>query len=68
MKTKETLEDIIVLVDTFYDKVKKQELLSTIFNYIGKVHWERHMSTMYAFSGSILLVLELIAANLSLKS
>lgn len=55
MKTITSQEDIILLVDTFYDKVNKDELLSPIFNEIAKVHWETHMPTMYAFWGSILL-------------
>jgi len=55
MKTIETQEDIIVLVDSFYTKVNKDELLSPIFKDIAKVHWETHMPTMYAFWGSILL-------------
>lgn len=55
MKTIETQQDIIVLLDTFYDKVNKDELLSPIFNDIAKVHWETHMPTMYFFWGSILL-------------
>jgi hemoglobin len=55
MKTIESKEDIIVLVDTFYEKVNKDELLSPIFNEIAKVHWESHMPTMYAFWSSILL-------------
>ena len=55
MKTITSQEDIIVLVDTFYDKVNKDKLLSPIFNEIAKVHWETHMPTMYAFWGSILL-------------
>lgn len=55
MKTIESQDDIIVLVDTFYQKVNKDELLSPIFNKIAKVHWDSHMPTMYAFWGSILL-------------
>ena len=55
MKTIESIEDIIVLVDAFYEKVNMDELLSSIFNEIAKVHWESHMPTMYAFWSSILL-------------
>jgi len=55
MKTIESREDIIVLVDTFYDKVNKDQLLSPIFNDIAKVDWESHMPTMYNFWSSILL-------------
>ena len=56
MKTIEIQQDFIVLVDAFYDKVNKDELLSLIFNDIAKLHWKTHMPTMYAFWVSILLV------------
>ena len=55
MKTIQTKEDVIYLVDSFYAKVNKDELLSPIFNDFAKVNWETHMPTMYSFWGSILL-------------
>jgi len=50
-----TQEDIILLVDRFYDKVNADDLLSPIFNDFAKVNWEKHMPIMYRFWGSILL-------------
>jgi hemoglobin len=55
MKTIHTKEDVIYLVDSFYEKVNKDELLSPIFNDFAKVDWEAHMPTMYSFWSSILL-------------
>jgi len=55
MKTIHTKEDVIYLVDSFYEKVNKDELLSPIFNDFAKVDWETHMPTMYSFWSSILL-------------
>lgn len=50
-----TEEDIKTLVDSFYDKVNADELLSPIFNNVAKVEWEHHLPTMYKFWSSILL-------------
>lgn len=52
MKTKkdiENLDDIKLLVNEFYSKVKKDELLGPIF--FGKIgeNWERHLEKMYLF-------------------
>ena len=55
MKTIHTKEDVIYLVDSFYEKVNQDELLSPIFNDFAKVDWESHMPTMYSFWSSILL-------------
>ena len=55
MKTIQTKEDVIYLVDSFYEKVNKDELLSPIFNEFAKVDWESHMPTMYSFWSLILL-------------
>jgi len=55
MKTLQSKEDIIVMVNSFYDKVNKDELLSPIFNDIAKVQWESHLPIMYEFWNSILL-------------
>lgn len=47
-------EDIKLLVDTFYDKVNKNLLLSPIFNEFAGVNWESHLPTMYRFWNGIL--------------
>lgn len=41
--------DIKIMVDSFYEKVNKDDLLSPIFNDFSKVNWETHLPRMYAF-------------------
>ncbi|MFA6467805.1 MAG: group III truncated hemoglobin [Bacteroidota bacterium] len=47
--------DIILLVDSFYDKVIEDSTIGHIFNDIAKVDWDHHLPVMYSFWGSILL-------------
>lgn len=51
----QTEADIKRLIDTFYDKVNTDELLSPVFNTVAKVHWPAHLPTMYDFWSSVLL-------------
>ncbi|GAB3534285.1 hypothetical protein GCM10027443_21120 [Pontibacter brevis] len=51
----ETEADIKLLVDTFYDNVNKDELLSPIFNTFAKVNWQTHLPVMYNFWSTVLL-------------
>lgn len=51
----ETKNDIELLVNSFYDKVKTNEILGYIFNDITQVNWEMHLPRMYAFWASMLL-------------
>jgi hemoglobin len=51
----ETQADIVLLVDTFYQKVSKNEILGFIFNDVAKVDWPGHLPKMYSFWGSMLL-------------
>lgn len=48
-------EEIREMVDAFYDKVNKDELLSPVFNDFAGVNWESHLPVMYSFWSSILL-------------
>ena len=48
------LSDIKIMVDTFYNKVNQDELLSLIFNDEARVNWETHLPKMYDFWNSIL--------------
>jgi hemoglobin len=48
-------EDIKLLVDTFYDKVNKDELLSPVFNSEANVDWTEHLPKMYKFWGTQLI-------------
>lgn len=42
-------DDIIRLVDTFYEKVKQDSLLGPIFNEKVQVNWVNHLPVMYDF-------------------
>lgn len=42
-------EDIIVIINAFYDRIKKDALLGPIFNEIANVNWEHHLPIMYDF-------------------
>jgi hemoglobin len=48
-------EDIRLLIDTFYGKVRDHAILGPIFNDIAQVDWEHHMPKMVAFWEFILL-------------
>jgi len=50
----ERVEDITLLVNTFYDKIRKDELLSPVFNAIIK-DWEPHLEKMIQFWSTLLL-------------
>ncbi len=52
MKEINDRSDIEILVNRFYDKVKKDELLGPLFAHID---WPKHLPTMYNFWSSLLL-------------
>jgi hemoglobin len=45
----ESKEDIHLLVNNFYEKVKADETIAYIFKDIAKVNWEKHLPVMYSF-------------------
>lgn len=45
-------EDVKLLVNTFYDKVKNDNTLAPVFSH---VNWNNHLPIMYSFWGSMLL-------------
>ncbi len=49
------LDDVKLLVDTFYDKVRDNELLSPIFNGVIDDKWPVHLEKMYGFWQTLLL-------------
>lgn len=49
------IEDIQNLVNTFYDKVRQDEMLGPIFNGVINDRWPEHLEKMYRFWQSILL-------------
>lgn len=50
-----TLSDIQLLVDTFYQRVRKDELLGPIFEGVIQNHWSLHLEKMYRFWQTVLL-------------
>ncbi|MFV5695975.1 group III truncated hemoglobin [Flavobacterium sp. LB3P122] len=50
-----SLEDIKLLVDTFYSLVKKDEFIGPIFNEKISNNWPEHLEKMYRFWQTILL-------------
>lgn len=50
----QTEDDIKKLVDSFYDKVKADEMLYPIFNDVAKVDWNEHLPLLYSFWSALL--------------
>ncbi len=50
-----TLEDIKLLVDTFYSQVQKDDFIGPIFNEKIGNRWPEHLGKMYRFWQTILL-------------
>lgn len=48
-------QDIVLLVDTFYDRVKQDETIGYIFKSIIGADWSHHLPIMYQFWETILL-------------
>lgn len=47
-------KDIELLVDEFYTRVRKDDLIGFIFSDIAKVNWEKHLPIMYDFFENML--------------
>jgi hemoglobin len=54
MKELENIQDIKLLVDSFYNRVNGDDMLSPVFNEFAKVDWETHLPKMYNFWNTIL--------------
>ncbi len=54
MKDITTENDIKQLVDSFYERVGRDELLGPVFNEIARVDWEHHLPAMYSFWSTML--------------
>jgi hemoglobin len=48
------IEDIKLLVDTFYTRIRENELLGPIFNEHIQDRWTTHLNTMYSFWNTVL--------------
>ncbi|RYG01253.1 MAG: group III truncated hemoglobin [Chitinophagaceae bacterium] len=49
------LDDIKLLVNTFYEKVKEDEILGPVFNAKIQDRWPEHLEKMYRFWQTLLL-------------
>ncbi len=43
------MEDIKILIDQFYKKVKIDSLIGPVFTESIKINWEKHLPVMYSF-------------------
>ena len=46
--------DIIRLVDTFYEKIKTDQVIGFLFNEVAQINWENHLPKMYDFWENVL--------------
>lgn len=68
MKTIENREDISILVNKFYVKIRKNNLLGPIFNgHISKEKWPEHLSKLTDFWESKLFNIPKFRGNPTLK-
>lgn len=51
----ESKEDIMILVNSFYNHVRRDKVLGPIFNDIAKIDWNAHLPKMYDFWETVLL-------------
>lgn len=49
------LEDVNILVNSFYDKIKRDDKLGDIFNDVIQNRWPEHLGKMYMFWQTVLL-------------
>jgi hemoglobin len=45
----ESRQDIELLVNSFYDRVKEDAVIGHIFNEVVKINWQKHLPVMYDF-------------------
>lgn len=55
--------DIERMVNTFYDKVRQDDMIGFIFNDIAKVNWEKHLPVMYDFWENIIFLTNKYVGN-----
>lgn len=51
----ESVADIELMVNSFYNEVKSNSILGHIFENVAKVDWQTHLPKMYSFWSSLLL-------------
>ena len=47
-------EDIVLLVNRFYDRVRSDDVIGFFFNDVAKINWEHHLPKMYEFWAKVL--------------
>jgi hemoglobin len=50
-----TIEDVKLLVDTFYQRIQADKLLGPVFNEVIQDNWSVHLEKMYRFWQTVLL-------------
>lgn len=55
--------DIQILVNSFYKKVEKDELIGPFFTEVTKIDWNHHLPQMYDFWESILFGKSIFSGN-----
>lgn len=50
-----TIDDVKLLVDTFYDRVRQDNMLGHIFDSVIQDRWPEHLAKMYSFWQTVLL-------------
>ncbi len=60
-------EDVIRLVDAFYDKIKTDTVIGFLFNDVAQVNWSTHLPRMYDFWENILFYTGNFEGNPMLK-
>ncbi|MCH5599778.1 group III truncated hemoglobin [Niabella ginsengisoli] len=51
----ENINDIKLLVNSFYEKIRRHETLGPIFNTVIQDQWPKHLEKMYRFWQTVLL-------------
>jgi len=59
----ETRDDIVSMVNTFYQRVKEDKLLGPVFESRIKDNWDHHLSTMHDFWFTLLFGKEAYRGN-----
>jgi len=58
-----TEEDVVLMVNSFYDKVNKDDLLSYVFNEFVKTDWDAHLPKMYDFWNTLIFAKQAYKGN-----
>jgi hemoglobin len=59
----ENRKDIEILIDSFYEKVRRDEAIGYIFNDVAKVNWEHHTPIICDFWENILFQTNVYKGN-----